>query len=170
LKSPAKAWLLAALAFSVMGDVWLMFPGFFVQGLLSFLLAHACFIALFRQGVGWFPSKGALMFTTSVGLGMYAILWSHLPVPLKLPVAVYVTVLALMGAQALGRASVLKTPEARWVAAGALLFMCSDSLLAWNKFVSPLHLSQLWVLSTYFAAQLLMVHFMVAQPQRPSVS
>jgi alkylglycerol monooxygenase len=170
IKNTLKAWLIAALAFSLLGDVWLMFSGFFIHGLLSFLLGHLCFIALYRQGVRWFPSKGALLLTGSAGALMYAKLWPHLPFMLKIPVAIYVLVIALMGAQALGRASVLQTSESRWVGVGAVLFMCSDSLLAWNKFVSPLPLSQLWVLGTYFAAQLLMVRFVMLPATKPSAS
>ncbi|WP_312306217.1 lysoplasmalogenase family protein, partial [Pulveribacter sp.] len=37
------------------------------------------------------------------------------------------------------------------------LFMLSDTLLAINRFVQPLPWSQVWVLSTYFAAQALIV-------------
>ena len=86
---------------------------------------------------------------------MYAYLLPHLGAGLQIPVAVYVFFIALMGAQAIGRAIALQTPSARWVAAGSLLFMASDSLLAINKFVSPIPLSPLWILGTYFAAQLL---------------
>jgi uncharacterized membrane protein YhhN len=51
------------------------------------------------------------------------------------------------------------------VAAGALLFMASDSLLAINLFVAPLMLSPLWILSTYFVAQWLIAsHAVQAQP------
>ena len=43
------------------------------------------------------------------------------------------------------------------VAAGALCFMVSDTLLAINRFVTPLPASALWVLGSYGAAQCLMV-------------
>jgi uncharacterized membrane protein YhhN len=43
------------------------------------------------------------------------------------------------------------------VAVGACFFMLSDSLLATNRFVSPLPLASLWVLATYYAAQILIV-------------
>jgi uncharacterized membrane protein YhhN len=43
------------------------------------------------------------------------------------------------------------------VALGAGFFMLSDSLLATNKFVSPLPMPQVWVLGTYYAAQVLIV-------------
>lgn len=89
---------------------------------------------------------------------MYGVLWvGGLPVALRLPVAAYVTVIALMAAQAMGRAAMLRTPGSIWVAVGAGFFMLSDTLLALNKFVSPLPLSQLWVLSTYYIAQVLIV-------------
>ena len=40
-------------------------------------------------------------------------------------------------------------------AAGAVLFMLSDSLLAINRFTAPLPLASLWVLATCYAAQVL---------------
>jgi alkylglycerol monooxygenase len=43
------------------------------------------------------------------------------------------------------------------VALGAGFFMLSDTLLAINKFVLPLPMPQVWVLSTYYAAQVLIV-------------
>jgi uncharacterized membrane protein YhhN len=43
------------------------------------------------------------------------------------------------------------------VALGAGFFMLSDTLLAINRFVSPLPMSQVWVLSTYYVAQVLIV-------------
>jgi uncharacterized membrane protein YhhN len=160
-KSFQKPLLLTALAFSVAGDAWLMFPGFFIHGLASFLIAHVFYIALFKQGIGWFPSKAVLAVSLAYGGAMYAYLLPHLGAGLPIPVAVYVLFIALMGAQAIGRASVLGTPASRWVAAGSVLFMASDSLLAINKFVAPIALSQLWVLGTYFAAQLLIARNML---------
>ncbi|OYT17773.1 MAG: hypothetical protein B7C24_00965, partial [Bacteroidetes bacterium 4572_77] len=34
----------------------------------------------------------------------------------------------------------------------------SDGLLAYNKFVDPIYLSQLWVMSTYTSAQALIMY------------
>jgi alkylglycerol monooxygenase len=164
-KDLKKPLLLAALACSIAGDVWLMLPGFFIQGLASFLIAHVFYIALFKQGTPWFPSKKALLICLAYGAAMYAYLLPHLGAGLQIPVAVYVLFIALMGAQAIGRACLQKTASSRWVAAGALLFMASDSLLAINLFVAPLMLSPLWILSTYFVAQWLIAsHAVQAQP------
>lgn len=153
-------YLMAALLFSLAGDVFLMLPiDAFIPGLGSFLVAHLFYIVLFRQGQAWFPSRVALAGTLGVGALMYAIVWSGLGDPvLKVAVAAYVTVIALMAAQAIGRATVQGGAAARWVAVGACVFMVSDSLIAINKFVMPVPLSALWILSTYYVAQILIVH------------
>ena len=62
-----------------------------------------------------------------------------------------------MAAQAMGRATVLRSGAALRVALGAGCFMLSDALLATDRFVTPLPMSPLWVLSTYYAAQVLIV-------------
>ena len=152
--------LIAGLAFSLAGDAFLMFNGFFIPGLVSFLIAHLFYIALFKQGQNWFPSRAALLATLLFGGAMYAFLWlGGLPAALRIPVLAYVTVIALMAAQAIGRATVLRDSAAVGVAIGAGFFMLSDTLLAINRFVSPLPMAQLWVLSTYYLAQVLIVRF-----------
>lgn len=152
-------WLLGALLGSLAGDVFLMLPGnWFVPGLVSFLLAHLCYIALFGQGVPWFGARAALLATLALGVGMYAFLWQGgLPATLRMPVAAYVLVIALMAAQAWARRAALPGRPALLVALGACCFMLSDALLATNRFVQPLPLAQLWVLASYYAAQLLIV-------------
>jgi len=168
-RAGASAWLVGALLASMAGDVALMFPGGFLPGLVFFLLAHLMYLLLFsrtvgRRAVGWLPRRGPLLWVAAYGLAMGAVLWPHLPVGLRVPVAIYVVVICAMGAQALGRASLLGDAAARAVAAGAVLFMASDTLLALNRFVAPLPLAPLWVLSTYFAGQLLIARFAARAP------
>lgn len=150
--------LAAALAGSLAGDVFLMFQGFFIPGLVSFLVAHLFYVALFKSGQAWFPHRGALAATLGIGVAMYAFLWAGgLPPALRAPVAAYVLVIAMMAAQAIGRATVLRDAPSLLVAVGAGFFMLSDSLLATNRFVMPLPMAQVWVLATYYAAQALIV-------------
>ncbi|MHB8950838.1 MAG: lysoplasmalogenase [Rhodoferax sp.] len=162
-------YLLAALVASLAGDVFLMLPGnYFIPGLASFLVAHLFYIALFRQGVPWFPSWRALVLTLGLGGAMYAWVWGGLSDPvLRLAVAAYVSVIALMVAQAIGRALVLRDASAAAVALGACVFMLSDSLIAINRFVQPLPLVSVWVLLTYYTAQILIVRY--ARPVAPPV-
>ncbi len=86
---------------------------------------------------------------------MYAFLFDHLGPVLKVAVGAYVVVIALMAAQAIGRATVLRDRASVAVAIGAGCFMLSDSLLATNKFAFALPMAQLWVLASYYVAQIL---------------
>ncbi|WP_066268803.1 lysoplasmalogenase family protein [Hydrogenophaga palleronii] len=168
--------LLGALVASLAGDAFLMFPGFFIPGLASFLIAHLAYIALFRQDAPWFANRRVLAATVGMGVVMYAFLWlGGLPAALRGPVAAYVLVIALMAAQAMGRALHLRNHAAVAVAISTVFFMLSDALLATNRFVSPLPMSQVWVLGTYYAAQVLIVVGMLrglagigAVPEAPS--
>jgi alkylglycerol monooxygenase len=152
-----KNMLLTALSFCLLGDALLMFDGLFVFGLAAFLVGHLCYIALFRGDAPWFASRNALTATLACGVGMFVFLWPHLPKMLLLPVAAYVLAIALMVAQAIGRAAFLRDRASRFVAIGAVFFMLSDTLLAINKFVAPLPVSALLVLGTYYIAQILIV-------------
>lgn len=162
----ARHWLLAALAFSLVGDVCLMLNGLFIPGLVAFLCAHVCYIRLFALDAPWLPRRMPLLVCLLLGAGVYSTLWSHLPAELRLPVAAYVLVIALMAAQAVGRAQVRASRAARCVAYGAMLFMLSDTLLAIDRFVHPLDWAALGVLSTYYAAQWLIVHGMLQTSQQ----
>ncbi len=160
----ARLLLCAALVFSLAGDVFLMLPGnTFIAGLASFLVAHLFYIALFVQGQRWLPHRGALAVVGLVALTMYATLWAGLGDPvLKVAVAAYVLVIALMASQAIGRAFTLRSSDALRVAVGAGIFMVSDATLAINKFVTPVPQASFWILSTYYTAQLLIMHNVLA--------
>lgn len=162
--------LLAALLLCLAGDVFLMLPDLFIPGLVSFLLAHLCYLALFRQGVRWFPSGTALAATLVAAVVMYAILFPHLGAVLKVAVAAYALVIALMAAQAIGRAGALRDPASVGVAIGAGFFMLSDALLAINRFATPLPMAQFWVLATYYTAQVLIVRNAVVADALPAAA
>jgi uncharacterized membrane protein YhhN len=163
--------LLAALLFSLGGDVFLMLPGnYFIPGLASFLVAHLFYIALFRKDAPWFASHTGLAAVLAFGGGMYAVLAPRLPDPvLQVAVGAYVLVISLMASQAMGRARHLGGPDARAVALGACVFMASDSMIAIHKFLTPIPLESLWILITYFTAQFLIVHGM-RQPVAPGAT
>ncbi|HRH89545.1 MAG TPA: lysoplasmalogenase family protein, partial [Rubrivivax sp.] len=76
---------------------------------------------------------------------------------LRLPVLAYVACLAAMAAQAAVVALQSRgTPRQRgglWLGIGGALFLCSDALLAANRFAAPLPLSGLWILLSYWLAQ-----------------
>ena len=163
-KAPARfdLLLLAGLGCSLIGDSFLMLPGFFIPGLVSFLVAHLFYIAMFKQGVPWIPSYRALLATLGAGGAMYGFLYSSLDPVLRIAVGAYVIVIALMAAQAIGRATWLRDKASVIAAIGACFFMLSDSLLATNRFAVQFPMAQFFVLATYYVAQIL-----IARNARP---
>lgn len=154
LDNSTKAWLVRALGLSWVGDVLLLYPGMFVAGLLAFLAAHVCYIVMLSKDSPWLHSRRALAWSMSAAVLVFVVLDQNgLPTELRWPVAAYVLVIATMAAQAWGRAKHLGHSASRLVAWGSLWFMVSDSLLALDKFVSPLPEAGLWVLATYYLAQ-----------------
>ena len=156
-RSPARfdLLLLAGLACSLAGDSFLLLPGFFIPGLVSFLVAHLFYIAMFKQDAPWIPSSRALLATLGVGGAMYGFLFPSLAPVLRIAVAAYVVVIAVMAAQAIGRAVWLQDKASVAAAIGACFFMLSDSLLATNKFAVQFPMAQFLVLATYYVAQIL---------------
>lgn len=152
-----RRWVLAGLCLSLLGDVLLMLPqGLFVPGLVAFLLAHLCYIVAFAPGTAgrrWWPALllvGVLALLNLVGL------WPRLPAPMQLPVGLYVLVIAVMAVLALAAGMASRSPPgARHAAVGAMMFMISDSWLAWDRFAGPLPWAIAGVLLTYWTAQYL---------------
>jgi uncharacterized membrane protein YhhN len=135
-----------------------MLEGLFVPGLAAFLLAHLAYIAAFRQGTAWASARLAWPLLVLLGVAAYTLLWtSGLPAGLRVPVAVYIVAIITMAGTALDRAAQKRTRSSQAVALGALLFVASDLCLAINRFVTPVPLSSVWVLGTYFTAQCLML-------------
>ena len=97
-----------ALAASLIGDTLLLSPSLFLPGLVAFLTAHGFYIAAFSRGVGFLPSRAALAAIAAFAALVLAYVWPGVAPELKAPVAVYVAVIALMAAQAAGRATVLR--------------------------------------------------------------
>ena len=146
--------ILAGIACSLLGDVLLMLPqDLFVPGLVAFLCGHLCFLAAFLGDSRFGVRPGWLLASLAYGAVNLYLLWDSIAAALRAPVIVYVVVLASMGGQALGRARTFsRDGSARRAAVGAMLFMLSDTLLAWNRFHAAIQLSSLWVLSTYYLA------------------
>jgi uncharacterized membrane protein YhhN len=160
---PTKKWLLLALTFSWIGDVILMFADkgelFFILGLVSFLIGHILFITLFiKQETINTPNK--LIFgigILAVAAYLYTMLTILLPSlgELKIPVSVYAFIISLMLVMAIRGALTWRIPMNILILNGAVSFVTSDSILAVNKFFTPLPNASLLIMSTYLIAQYL---------------
>jgi alkylglycerol monooxygenase len=152
-RGDVKLLVIAALGASLIGDTLLLSPGLFLPGLVAFLAAHGFYIAAFSRGVGFLPSRVAAATIAAFAAVALATIWPGVGEGLKGPVAIYVAVIALMAAQAAGRAAVLRDRAAIAVAAGALLFMFSDLTVALAKFAGVAWPADQWTLPTYYLAQ-----------------
>ena len=153
-------WLYIALLFSFGGDVFLMFNGlnYFLLGLSSFLLAHVFYIVLFLP-----QTKFAFLPIVAFGLvtvGYLTFLYPHIASDFRIPVIAYCTVITLMGIVAASR---IKSASFVYILVGAILFIISDSLIAYHKFYTALPNDALLVMTTYGAAQFLILEGWIKQ-------
>ncbi len=150
------ALIAVGLACSLAGDIFLMLPqDRFIAGLVSFLFAHLVYVAAFVLAADR-PWSGTsvlpLIPLLAYGFAVVAILRPHLGT-LMVPVLAYMIVILLMAWRAIEYARQYSTPGPLAAALGALLFVISDSILAFNRFARPFRVAQALILGTYFAAQ-----------------
>lgn len=164
---PAKPWVLAALALGLLGDVALLFADedatredenpdtAFLTGLGCFLFGHLAYLVAFTRH-GLHPVQvvaGVLVVVGASALALPRVLRGadrDGGSTLAVVVAGYSAVLGAMAVLGFGTAAVA-------TALGALLFLASDTTLAWNRFVQPLRRGPVLVAVTYHLAQLLIV-------------
>jgi uncharacterized membrane protein YhhN len=150
-----RALFVVALAFSLAGDVFLMLPSdVFVAGLGSFLLAHIAYAAGLAREVdsGTSLAVGAAFIVAALGpIARRLVAGARRTNPrLALPVTFYVAAIATMGTLALATFDVP-------AAAGAVLFIASDSLIGWDRFVLPIPWVRPVIMATYHAGQALLL-------------
>ncbi|MBB6184949.1 lysoplasmalogenase [Oleiagrimonas soli] len=164
LSSCYRTTIAVGLAWCLLGDICLLPPwNAFLPGLGCFLMAHLAFLLAFAQGMerpAWWP---AMLGCLALGAAVAVALWPDIPSTLRVPVAFYICVISLMAGQAFGRAyrshgQGAAARAAKFAAAGAALFLLSDTLLACNRFHAPLPLASLWILGTYYAAIACIAH------------
>jgi uncharacterized membrane protein YhhN len=161
-----------AIVLSLIGDVFLIFPGYFVHGLVAFLLSHVFYILAYRQHQGE-PDANVLQGVHRMrlafpiilaGTGLVIVLYPTLG-ELRIPVIIYAVVLVAMALQALFRYGKTNTASFWMVFAGAVLFMISDSVLAIDKFLNPVMHGHFWIMVTYIGAQFLIVRGLTRHEQ-----
>ena len=143
---------LAGLAFSFLGDLFLLFKGGFIGGLISFLIAHILYILTFKKSFKK-HNPFAFLITASYIIGLIGLLYPNLD-SLKIPVILYSVTIGVMLYTAM---STLQ----KWLIVGAVLFVISDSILALNIFYKHSTIGSLSVMLTYVFAQYFLVRGMI---------
>lgn len=163
IKNSISKHIFIALVFSFIGDIFLLFDHlsvlYFILGLGSFLGAHVFYtFGFYQQGATkikfdfWF----AAIFLSIYGVALYSSLYANLG-SIKIPVAVYVLVILLMAIMAYKRKGNVSDSSFLFVFIGALSFILSDSVLAINKFLTPLPYTNFLVMGSYATAQYLII-------------
>ena len=147
---PYKSFIIGALLFCLMGDVFLILPNKFLQGLISFFISQALFSFAFLylgKTVHWWL---ILIFSMMACL-LYLILSPYLG-KMRIPVLLYMIVISFMAWRAWENLSLSKSWGTVLVAAGTILFVISDANLAFNKFRKSYKSAEAIILSTYYLA------------------
>ena len=156
LRDPYAGGIALGLVFSLVGDIFLMLPGnYFIQGLVSFLIAHLWYWVAFFPSDPGIDILWPLLPLVVLGGSILRVLWPGLSKGLRSPVTIYVLVIIGMATLAVYRTIHTPSNAALSAAIGALLFLTSDALLALDRFRKPFHFARAAVLGTYFAGQLL---------------
>jgi uncharacterized membrane protein YhhN len=157
-------WFGLGILLSLAGDILLMISldRLFLPGLVAFLLAHVFYITGFRTelttGNVW-----SLILLVFIALNVSRLLRRIVGAmrargdkQLVIPVIVYGTVISVMLYAAMSTLSNLdwKPLGAILVSTGALLFLTSDVILAWMKFVAPLKNGRVWNIALYHLGQI----------------
>ncbi|MDG1766434.1 MAG: lysoplasmalogenase [Flavobacteriales bacterium] len=161
--SIAVLYLILAIIFSFFGDVFLLFEGFFLHGLASFLIAHLFFITLFVKSAKQLQEvvlirKYPLLAMAIAAMGGF-IFYKLAPYlhDFALPVLFYVMAIVGMGVFALNRYGRTTPQSFRWVFIGALFFMFSDTIIAFDRFVQAIPFADAMIMSSYAMVQGLIV-------------
>ena len=139
------------LLFSIAGDGSIIIS--FVGGLSAFLIAHIFYIFGFLRASRFTITRVSfiiILLPYSIWIG-YRIIPSLIAGNMEyliIPVIIYITAIAIMGITAMLTGNL-------FAIAGSILFIISDSVLAWNEFIAPISNSRLLIMGTYYTAQFL---------------
>lgn len=140
--------LLLGLFFCMLGDYTLQW---FIVGLFCFLIGHIFYFFSFllvkekRKPQIW-VSAIIVLYACAMGAKLIQSLLAGDDSSFIVPVIFYIVVISAMVWMAWHT-------NKRWIQIGSLLFLISDSILAWNLFVSNVEAATLLVMSTYYSAQ-----------------
>lgn len=148
-------WISRGLLCSLAGDILLDWPGdLFVFGLGAFLLAHLAYLRAYLSDCRR-PAWLALVLAASTGAGIFALLAASNLGALLIPVACYALAISAMLWRALARLGMPGlTPRSTWLAAaGAALFVLSDSLIGIQRFGAPFAAAPYAIILSYWLGQ-----------------
>lgn len=161
-RSPLLLWGGLALVFSWLGDVLLQNPGDlgFLLGMAAFGLAHVAYIVLY---LGPLRTRRLPRWGLALGILLGASWWFSMVAALALWLGSLLVPVALYGL-VLGAAAVCALTTRPLVAVGAFVFLMSDTLLAFDRFVPGFSVldADFAIMFTYSLGQALIIAGVIA--------
>lgn len=162
---PSRNLLLAALAFSWIGDIVLLFADiaeiYFILALASFLISHLLYCTLFNKQKTVEIRNNIVFRVGCLIILLYVVAMISFLLPtlgsLKVPVIIYAFVISTMLLFAFNGFLSWSKPGNKYVFYGAVIFVISDSILAINKFYTSIEKGSFFIMLTYLVAQYLLV-------------
>ncbi len=147
--------ILSGLCFSFLGDILVMLPGtkFIKPGLLAFLAGYFLYISAISRGIK-IISFLPLLLILALGSVVYLYLYGKLD-KMRFPVLIYVFVVSALVWLGVNRYLSLLDQKSLFVMVSGILLLFSESTWAVNKFRKQFWLAEIFILGTYFPAQLL---------------
>jgi len=149
--SKYKNLIIFGLLFCLIGDIFLLDDAYFIAGLASFLIGHLIFTYALFNLKGFQKKYGIFSVLLLIGLAYFMYLRPSLG-EITIPVGIYILVIVLMNWQAISLYAIEKNKTFFIISIGAILFLISDSILAYDKFKEPFSLAGILILSTYWLA------------------
>ncbi len=158
LASPAGRFVVLALAFSVVGDVLLLWTDkrVFLAGLVAFLLGHVAYVGAFASlGLAPVGAIGAAVLLGPIAWALWRWLGPHTG-RLRPAVLAYLAVIGAMICASFGAYAASPSLARLAMAAAAVVFAASDVAVARQRFVKPGFENRAVGLPLYYAAQLVL--------------
>lgn len=150
-----------ALCFCFLGDLFLEYPNFFIPGLLTFLVGHIFYGISFLSDIGVGSQLPWWLFLFAIVYIAYGTIFltrlSVADLKRRVAVSIYCGIILIVSFLSLLRAGSVTDYSFLMVLMGTLLFIISDSILAYNRFQKRSRYGGVWVMATYGAAQLMII-------------
>ncbi|WP_040979141.1 lysoplasmalogenase [Oceanobacillus jeddahense] len=146
-------WIIGGITFSLIGDATLHW---FLIGLTAFFVGHVFYTIGFLKVWRFSLPKSLsaiplILFAVWIGYQLISQLQANGETAFIIPVAAYIGIIILMAFTAIMTGN-------RWATLGSILFIVSDSVLAWNMFISSFTGASEMIMITYYGAQFLIAH------------
>ncbi|XP_058815555.1 lysoplasmalogenase-like protein TMEM86A isoform X2 [Topomyia yanbarensis] len=144
-----KQWILIGLVFSCLGDLLLNYD-MFEAGMAAFGVAQIFYISAF----GFKPLKPWLGLPLyGLGIAAVVLMFDNLPLIIQICLPIYGALLLTMCWRSWARIDTVKNTTRMICGIGSALFVISDSIIAFDKFYTPINNAQIAIMVTYYLAQ-----------------